>query len=202
MKEEKSAIELPSNNDEFYGIGLKVDVEKIGELENFIVRGFVEGCESKDSESLESGDVIKKIDGHCVGDKTLAQVLCMVLGPCGTTVTLTVEKKSYQHTLVPAQFSFLPFHEQTMTCRDVIFKHGLAFWTDRSKRDKCDGIKVFGGGQLPEGFEHLEVLRTSVPYNTVTFCTRNVILTRKYKMPPSSLKLIFVRGRENFEHAA
>ena len=134
----------------------------------------------------QSGDVIKKIDGHCVGDKTLAQVLCMVLGPCGTSVTLTVfvtafeerladsalskvEKKSYQHTMVPAQFSFLPFHEQTMTCRDIIFKQGLAFWTDRSKRDKCDGIKVFGGGQLPEGFEHLEALRTSVPYNTVTF---------------------------------
>ena len=53
MKEEKSSIELPSNNDEFYGIGLKVDVERIGEIENFIVRGFVEGCESKNSECLE-----------------------------------------------------------------------------------------------------------------------------------------------------
>jgi len=190
MKEENNLVDIADDSDELYGIGLKVDIETVGDQKKFIVRGFVEGCETKYSDCLQSGNVITKVDGKCVRDKSLAEVLFMVLGPCGTTVTLTVEKKHIEQSLIPAPFTFLPIHEQTLTCRYVFFKQGFPFWTSRSKLDEFRGIKVFGGGQLPKGFEHLEVLRTSVPYVSTTFSARNVVLPRKYKMPSSSLKLL------------
>jgi hypothetical protein len=91
---------------------------------------------------------------------------------------MTTKKKS------PDYFSRAPLSGRNRKATAVL----LARSTNRRPNlipKPCAQNKLYGGGQLPPGFEHLEELRSAQPYTTPSLSIRTVQVVRG--LPSSSL---------------
>eukprot|EP00291_Cryptomonas_curvata_P025151 CAMPEP_0172159570 /NCGR_PEP_ID=MMETSP1050-20130122/5048_1 /TAXON_ID=233186 /ORGANISM="Cryptomonas curvata, Strain CCAP979/52" /LENGTH=208 /DNA_ID=CAMNT_0012829181 /DNA_START=140 /DNA_END=762 /DNA_ORIENTATION=- len=108
--------------------------------------------------AVATGDMIVRVDGVPVDGKEIQDVVRLIRGRAGTAVTLTIE--SVEEDIVPAPFQALPFNAKRRGKGVPAVNYG----------------NVYGGGTLPPGYEHLEVLRSNKPYRSPCFSVRNVLI--------------------------
>jgi carboxyl-terminal processing protease len=73
---------------EFVGVGIQIEMD---DLQNIRVVTPLEGTPAQRA-GVQTGDLIKKVDGHSTVGFTLDQAVEVITGPKNTTVTLTVER--------------------------------------------------------------------------------------------------------------
>jgi carboxyl-terminal processing protease len=73
---------------EFVGVGIQIEMD---DLQNIRVVTPLEGTPAQRA-GVQTGDLIKKVDGHSTVGFTLDQAVEVITGPKRTTVTLTVER--------------------------------------------------------------------------------------------------------------
>ena len=81
---------MADNEGVYYGIGAYVSMDKSLNLP--VITGTIEGSPAE-SAGFQNGDVIYKVDGTSVQDMQLSEVVDMIHGDVGTTVTITVYRK-------------------------------------------------------------------------------------------------------------
>lgn len=77
-----------STRGEFVGVGIQIEMD---DLQNIRVVTPLEGTPAQRA-GVQTGDLIKKVDGHSTIGFTLDQAVEVITGPKNTTVTLTVER--------------------------------------------------------------------------------------------------------------
>eukprot|EP00802_Teleaulax_amphioxeia_P011817 Tamp_11854.p1 GENE.Tamp_11854~~Tamp_11854.p1 ORF type:complete len:493 (+),score=69.36 Tamp_11854:84-1562(+) len=152
------------------GVGMSFEKTAAGEHK---ITSFVAGSPAATCGQLQLGDVILKVNGTSVYGLSEAQIIQMVVGPPQTKVTITVQSQYGFPHVVTAPFQELPFDVR----RDKKKKK------NKSPSDQQDSFRaghaLYGGGTLPAGFEHLEVLRSTQPYTAPSLSVRSVEITRQ-----------------------
>eukprot|EP00282_Hemiselmis_andersenii_P012041 CAMPEP_0114113004 /NCGR_PEP_ID=MMETSP0043_2-20121206/2682_1 /TAXON_ID=464988 /ORGANISM="Hemiselmis andersenii, Strain CCMP644" /LENGTH=180 /DNA_ID=CAMNT_0001205127 /DNA_START=109 /DNA_END=647 /DNA_ORIENTATION=- len=160
------------------GVGISFTQEESGDIK---ISGIMPGSPASFSDTLQVGDVIVKVDGTALVGKTQQEIVNMVVGPPGTSVQLTVQTKyGYPHVMT-APFQVLPFDQsqkQTKKKRSFFSRSAKSLGAKGGLEDFTQPQnKLYGGGTLPPGFEHLEDLRSAQPYTTPSLSIRTVNLT-------------------------
>lgn len=153
------------------GVGLSFHPDESGQYK---ITGIRPNSPAAACPMLHVGDVLLKVNGVSITQKSVQEIIDMVMGPPNTQVQLTLQ----------AQYGFP--HVMTAPFQELPFDH------KREKREKekkkkgkkgSDGLapenRLFGGGTLPPGFEHLESLRSAQPYTTPSLSVRTVTLNRQ-----------------------
>lgn len=77
-----------STRGEFVGVGIQIEMD---DLQNIRVVTPLEGTPAQRA-GVQTGDLIRKVDGHSTVGFTLDQAVEVITGPANTNVTLTVER--------------------------------------------------------------------------------------------------------------
>jgi carboxyl-terminal processing protease len=77
-----------STRGEFVGVGIQIEMD---DMQNIRVVTPLEGTPAQRA-GIQTGDLIKKVDGHSTVGFTLDQAVEVITGPKNTSVTLTVER--------------------------------------------------------------------------------------------------------------
>mmetsp|Transcript_18570 Transcript_18570/g.60982 ORF Transcript_18570/g.60982 Transcript_18570/m.60982 type:complete len:203 (+) Transcript_18570:1091-1699(+) len=130
---------------------------------------------------LQIGDTILKIDGKSVYDKSVEEIIELVLGPPNTSVQITIQTQYGFPHVMTAPFQELPFD----------LKKDKRRRKETSKSNTANDFlrpenRLYGGGRLPPGFEHLESLRSAQPYTTPSLSVRTVNLSRQLPLKQNS----------------
>lgn len=115
-----AARERESRSGSYSGIGAFVDVSPDQAL--LIVR--VIKNSPAEAQGLKNGDVVTAVDGESIIGLTIDEMVALVRGPSGTSVTLTVERegadKAFDVTITRAQIE-IPLTESRMIGSDIAY---------------------------------------------------------------------------------
>jgi hypothetical protein len=159
------------------GVGISFTKVTSGEIK---ITGVMPGSPAHQCEAVQIGDVLLKVDGQSVMDRTQEQIINMVLGPPESSVSLTIQSQyGYPHVMT-APFQVLPFDNRRHKKNKGYTKKSE---TDGENSFISPQNRLYGGGTLPKGFEHLESLRSAQPYTTPSLSVRTVHLQRQLPAP-------------------
>uniref|UniRef100_A0A7S0HXS6 PDZ domain-containing protein n=1 Tax=Hanusia phi TaxID=3032 RepID=A0A7S0HXS6_9CRYP len=130
---------------------------------------------------LQIGDTILKIDGVSVYEKSVEEIIELVLGPPNTNVQITIQTQYGFPHVMTAPFQELPFDlkKDKKRRKDFLKSNSTSDFLRPENR-------LYGGGRLPPGFEHLESLRSAQPYTTPSLSVRTVNLSRQLPLKQNS----------------
>ncbi len=162
---------VQTDHSQLCGVGISFIRVPSGEIK---ITGVMPGSPAYLCEAVQVGDVLVRVDGQNVIGRSQEDIINMVLGPPESSVSLTIQSQyGYPHVMT-APFQVLPFDNRR---------------NKKSKNKKSDSDtdnnfispqnRLYGGGTLPKGFEHLESLRSAQPYTTPSLSVRTVHLQRQ-----------------------
>lgn len=130
---------------EFEGIGTVIDIID----GNIIIMKTLPGSPAEKA-GLQTGDIIKKINGQAVDALTINQVLNLIRGQAGTSVTLTIQRSSQtlEMTLVRAKITFSSISEKMIGGIGYI---SVTEFTESSPQDFTNALTNLGKSS-PKGY--------------------------------------------------
>ncbi len=130
---------------EFEGIGTVIDIID----GNIIIMKTLPGSPAEKA-GLQTGDIIKKINGQAVDALTINQVLNLIRGQAGTSVTLTIQRSSQtlEMTLVRAKITFSSISEKMIGSIGYI---SVTEFTESSPQDFTNALTNLGKSS-PKGY--------------------------------------------------
>lgn len=130
---------------EFEGIGTVIDI-----IDGNIVIMKTLPASPAEKAGLQTGDSIKKINGQAVDTLTINQVLNLIRGQAGTSVTLTIQRSSQtlEVTLVRAKITFSSISEKMIGGIGYV---SVTEFTDSSPLDFTNALTNLGTSS-PKGY--------------------------------------------------